>query len=172
MSDEPTIQPDDEPEHTGRVRDGKGRWIQTPEELERVAEALRLRGRGWTYPRIAEHLGVDRGNLYRAMQAARKEILREPAESARDMELERLDLALTAVMDVLDRKHITFSNGQILVHEGHTLEDDGPVLAAVDRLVRISESRRKLLGLDSAQKIDVTGGVKYEIVGVDPAALT
>jgi hypothetical protein len=36
--------------------------------------------------------------------------------------------------------------------------------------------RRKLLGLDAAQKVeqqvDLSGGLRYEIVGVDPAELT
>jgi hypothetical protein len=49
--------------------------------------------------------------------------------------------------------------------------DDGPVLSAIDRLVRISESRRKLLGLDQPAKMNVSGGLTYEVVGIDPEAL-
>src|SRR6266511_4058422 len=37
------------------------------------------------------------------------------------------------------------------------LTDDGPKLQAVDRLLRISESRRRLLGLGAPQAIDVQG---------------
>jgi hypothetical protein len=47
------------------------------------------------------------------------------------------------------------------------LEDDAPVLAAVDRLLRIQERRAKLLGLDAPVRADVGGKLSYEIVGVD-----
>jgi hypothetical protein len=48
------------------------------------------------------------------------------------------------------------------------MQDDGPVLSAIDRIVRISESRRKLLGLDQPAKTQVSGGVTYEVVGINP----
>lgn len=41
------------------------------------------------------------------------------------------------------------------------------VLAAVNQLRAVSESRRKLLGLDAASKVDVNAAVKYEYEGVN-----
>ncbi len=43
--------------------------------------------------------------------------------------------------------------------------DDGPVLAAVDRLTRLGERRAKLLGLDKPQQIE--GGFTIKIEGLD-----
>jgi hypothetical protein len=51
------------------------------------------------------------------------------------------------------------------------LADDAPVLNAVDRLVKISESRRKLLGLDAPAKVQSEGTVRYSIDGVNPEDL-
>jgi hypothetical protein len=48
------------------------------------------------------------------------------------------------------------------------LEDDGPVLAAVQTMLKVHERRAKLWGLDSATKVDMgVHQVKYEVDGVD-----
>jgi hypothetical protein len=102
-----------------------------------------------------------------AVQRAIQELIAEPAEAARQMELEKLDRLERAAMDVLESRHE-------VVYKGGTtgIEDDGPRLAALAELRRLSESRRKLLGLDRPQQVEVSGGVTYEIVGVDPKELT
>ena len=72
----------------------------------------------------------------------------------RNMELLRLDAALVEVNRVISKHR---SNPEI-------------VLKAVDRLTRLSESRRKLLGIDQPQRIDVTTGgepMQKRIVIVD-----
>jgi hypothetical protein len=53
--------------------------------------------------------------------------------------------------------------------DGAPLLDDAPVLAAVDRLLKVQERRAKLLGLDVPVKrqVEVDGGLRYEVVGVD-----
>jgi hypothetical protein len=55
---------------------------------------------------------------------------------------------------------------------GETLADDGPVLQAIDRLIRISERRAKLRGLDAPVTGQAGATVRYELVGVDPEQLT
>jgi hypothetical protein len=37
---------------------------------------------------------------------------------------------------------------------------------------QIRESYRRLYGLDAETKVNVSGAVRYEVVGVDPADLT
>lgn len=173
-------------EHTEKARDGNGKFIQTLEDVERDAEAARLRSRGYSYRRIASELGIDVKNAHNAVKRAIKAVVEEPAEEALafelrrlDEELERLDDLYGKVVAVLEREHVTVSQGRVVTMEdGATVPDDDWILKAVDRLVKIDESRRRngesrrrLLGLDQPAKTQVSGGVTYELVGIDPEAL-
>ena len=82
------------------------------------------------------------------------------------MELERLDRLYEAAVGVLERHHVTVSQGRVVQLDGEPLPDDGPVLQAIDRLLKLQERRARLLGLDAAQKLDVSGNVSYTVVGV------
>ena len=150
-------QPDDK---TGRTRDGKGRFDRDPDTAARDAEATRLRSRGWTYQRIADELGISKASAHDAVQRALRDTLTEPADDARQLELARLDAMYGAVLKVLETKHVTVSHGKVIELPDSSgelvpLEDDGPVLAAVDRLLRIQERRAKLLGLDVPARLSV-----------------
>ena len=54
---------------------------------------------------------------------------------------------------------------------GGAMLDDGPVVSAAATLMRIGESRRKLLGLDAPATAVVDSTVRYEVVGVAPEDL-
>jgi hypothetical protein len=76
-------------------------------------------------------------------------------------ELVRLGELEARARQVLDRHHITVNNGRVIAIDGEPLQDDGPVLQAIDRLVRIEDARRKnnaeqrkLLGLDAPTKVE------------------
>lgn len=75
----------------------------------------------------------------------------------------RLDRLENAALKVLERHHITVNNGRVITVDGEPLLDDAPVLAAIDRLVKIEAERlrngealRRLLGLDMPVKVDAT----------------
>jgi len=155
-----------------RTRGGNGKFIRDIDTVKRDAYAAQLRSRGWTYQQIGDELGTDKGTAFEAVKRAMAEVIAEPAADALQFELERLDLAHREAMAVLEREHVLVSNGKVVTVDDVPLRDDGPVLAAIDRLVRISESRRKLLGLDQPTKTQVSGGLTYEVVGVDPSQLT
>jgi hypothetical protein len=67
----------------------------------------------------------------------------------------RLDALWVQATKVMTSEHITVSNGRIIEVEGVPLKDDGPVLSAIDRLLKFMERRAKLLGLDSPSKVEV-----------------
>ncbi len=196
------LEPHPQPQ-SGPTHGPNGDFVATVETAERDAEAARLRGRGLSYRAIAAQLGIDVHTAHDAVKRALAAIRGEGAPEALALELERLDTSLqrldkmqAAAEAVLERRHVHVSGGKIVVQvteyardgEGNILldedgnpkaenveqlEDDAPVLAALDRLVKIEierraigESRRKLLGLDAEQKVSVSGGVKYEIVGI------
>jgi hypothetical protein len=156
-----------------RPRDEKSRFVRSPETAARDAEAAILRAQGWTYPAIAKRLKfADRGDAYHAVQRAIADVLPEPAEALLFIELERLDAELERlngyeekVREVLNAPHITVSNGRVIVRPGteEPMPDDGPVLQAIDRLLKIDEARRrngerraKLTGIEAAIKVDAT----------------
>ncbi|MEU1673372.1 hypothetical protein ABZ752_15245 [Streptomyces roseifaciens] len=106
--------------------------------------------RGWSYKRIAAELGIDVHTVHDGVQRALRAIVQEPAAEVRALELERLDQELehldklyAIVERVLERHHITVSNGKIIYLHDALVEDPGPVLQAVDRLVRIEDARRR-----------------------------
>jgi hypothetical protein len=109
------------------------------EAKERALKALELRKKGVRYEQIAQQLGyTNRGNAHKAvmkeLNLLAKECLEE-ASKVRDLELQRLDdLFLAAWKAIADGSE-----------------------SAIDRALRVSESRRKLMGLDAAQKVDVNG---------------
>jgi len=150
------------------TRGPDGKFRRTLAGAERDAEAARLRSRGLSYEAIGRELGLDKGNAYHAVQRALEATVAEPAAEVRQLELARLDDMYMAVMKVLEAQHFTVSNGKLIYHPetGGPLLDDAPVLQAVDRLLKIQERRARLLGLDAATKTEVSGGVRYEIVGV------
>ena len=102
----------------------------------RQLQALELRKAGVSYEAIAASLGYrDRSGAYRAVTAALKLTLREPAEELRTLELERLDAMLLALwrrVQAGDEK-------------------------TVDRVLHIMERRARLLGLDAPLRSEFNG---------------
>jgi hypothetical protein len=156
------------------ARGAHGRYVATPEAAERAAQAADLRAQGWTYQRIADELGYANKSVARgAVRNALSAIGKERAEKLFELERERLETVYEEVLDILERDHVMVSHGKVIKDDaGNPLLDDGIKLQAVDRLLRTRESFRKLVGLDQPTKTEVSGGVKYEVVGVDPADLT
>ncbi len=115
---------------------------------ERRIQALELRKAGASYRRIGEALGVAAVTAHNDVHRALADLIAAQNSSAKEyqaLELERLDAMLLAVWT--DASH------------GH--------LGAVDRVLRISERRAKLLGLDAPLKMDVAVvAVVSEIVGL------
>lgn len=77
--------------------------------------------------------------------------------------LPRLDRLEEVALGVLEKHHITVNNGRVIMLDGEPLADYGPVLAAVDRLVKIegeraknAEQLRKLYGLDAPTRVEAT----------------
>ena len=104
---------------------------------ERQLKALTLRKAGVGYWAIAEACGYkDHSGAWRAVKAALKKTLQEPADELRTLELARLDDMLKAIAP-----HVAAGN-----------------LTAIDRALKIQERRSRLLGLDAPSKTDLTTG--------------
>jgi hypothetical protein len=108
-----------------------GRNSKSQAEIaEKRQKCLELRKCGGSFRFIAEQQGISLGLAHKYIADALSEInglMAQDAEQLRELELQRLDTATLAIAK--------------LVRQGH--------LGAVDRWLRISERRSKLLGLDA-----------------------
>jgi hypothetical protein len=166
--------------------------LNRAETLERDTEAVRLRALGHTWPEIARmtpHGGYKTAAAAtqaaaRLLKRRRRDALQAP-EDLRDIELERLDHMMRACLDILGRDHVLVQGGKVVLTwtsypdaalgelgTSAPMLDDGPKLAAVDRLLKISERRARLLGIDAPERVEQVGKVTVELVGVDLSALS
>lgn len=152
-------------------RDGRGKFLRTFRGAERDRKACELRVQGWTVQQVADALfNGNKGNASRAISRTMKEITLEPAEELLTTELLRLDRLIRETERVLQKHHVVVSHGRIMVDpdSGEKLEDSGPVLAAIQTLKSLNESRRKLLGLDAPAQAKIQSNSKVEyIIGGD-----
>lgn len=129
---------------------------------ERRAKLIKYRLAGRRYEDIYEELG------YASRQAASRDFSRaleqniaeqhSSMEVYREAELMKLDdLAVQATRILLTAHYVVTQSGRLVEdpRTGQPMRDDGPALAAIDRLVRIGDRRAKLLGLDAPQRMEV-----------------
>jgi len=130
---------------------------------------MALRIQHVTFAEIAAELGIPQSTArtdYERALAERTAETERLAAHIRGAELAKLDVMEAAAWKVLRARHVTVSHGKLILGEdGTPLLDDGPVLQAIDRLVRIAERRSRLLGLDAPvrTKIEVTDALDAEI---------
>lgn len=173
--------PAEPPPPTGPVIGSKGRFITTIDHDEKAARAARLKADNprMTFQQIADQVGYSsKGDAWRAIEKCRKAVLQSAGAELIASEAALLDDQFVAAMEVLGRDHVVVSHGKVITmadpdtQEEKPLLDDGPKLAALREMRAIRESYRKLLGIDQPTQVAVSGSVKYEVVGVDPADLT
>lgn len=156
-TDRPGQGPERRPERSRSS--GSGRFVRSEESAVRDAEACTLRTAGLTYAKIAERLGyADHSAARKAVERALAATVAEPAARLRTLELNRLDAATVVAFQVLTASHVTVSNGRVIMDPGNPskpLVDHGPKLAAIDRIVRLSERRSRLCGLDAPVRVEV-----------------
>lgn len=138
-----------------RTHGPDGDFIRTTEQAEADAEAARLRSRSLSYREIARRLSVSPATAHAMVARALAEIVREPADDVLALELAKLDNLEQAALSVLEARHYTVSNGRLIYVGDEPLDDDGPVLAAIDRLLKIQDRRARYLGLDAPVKTEV-----------------
>ena len=119
----------------------------------RRTQAINLRLAGVDYETIAAKLGyASRAaawiDIDRALKAnkAEEDTAKETLREVDSLRLDRLQAAVWSAATKGDTR-------------------------AVDSALKIIAQRAKLLGLDAEVNVNISGGLRYEIVGVDPADL-
>lgn len=152
----------------GRGKNGK--YARTLDTAERDAEAARLRARGLGLREIGEHMGyADASGAYRAVNRALDAVPVEAVEELRALECARLDMLTEQAWAIINGAHLLVAPGGKVVHgdDGQAVADPMPALRAIAALLKISERRARLLGLDAAKKYEFTGGPVVTLEAID-----
>lgn len=123
-------------------------------------KALMMKCDGVQYDRIASQgWDDDVPAVKRAIQRALADNAIEDADTIRMIQLARLDdvMRMTLKIAVTEHYHVS-ATGHVAEHPvtGELLLDPGPNLQALNTLVKINESTRKLLGVDAPAKHSIT----------------
>lgn len=127
----------------------------TVAERERLCLDLRKSGR--TYREIGAELHVSESRACHITTRALKRVVAEGARDLRLLELTRLDQLQEAVWTAA-----TTSNP----------EAPDVQYKAVDRVLSIMQRRARLMGLDSAQEVQVVGAVTLEVAATAREAIS
>ncbi len=132
---------------------------RSTETRQRDARALGLRQRGLSYTAIRDELGFSAvSSAHAAVRRAIGDCYREAAGEAVQLELERLDDVYRTLYRVMLTRHpAVSSSGKVVVDgNGQPVYDDAVNVQAGLAIMRVSESRRKLLGIDAPARSRVT----------------
>lgn len=153
-----------------RMRDGRHRFTRNPDTAKNDARAADLRAEGWTYQRIADELGyASKSGAIDAVRRAMRDVTREAGEKLLAVHMDRLETLYEAALEVLEADHVVVSHGKVIKDDdGNPLTDHGPKLAAIREARATLDSFWTLTGMKKPAKVEHSGGVKYELVGVDP----
>lgn len=148
---------------------------------ERREIALRLSIAHWSYDRIVRErpdLGYNnRQSVHNDIKAALKEYRERQDLAAADLIAKQellLGEAIAVAHEIMNTHHVAHGNGRVVRREIEQPDgsiifedvlDDGPRLAAANTLKALSESYRKLRGLDAPTKVsaEVDTTVNYVI---------
>ncbi|MGL5923837.1 hypothetical protein [Chroococcidiopsis sp.] len=115
---------------------------QKESAAERRQQSMHLRKMGKSYRAIGKELGISEAQAHRDVVFVIKSITALTQDSAREhqaLELERLEMAMSAIASSVEKGH----------------------LQAIDRWVRLCESRRKLLGIDAPAKQEINSAIAF-----------
>ena len=156
-------------------------------ETQRMrAAVLAGRVKGWSFPRCAMELGITQGYAYKLYRDAMRQIVEPGVNEVRELELTRLDGMTEECYNILNselylvnggkvvRDVVTDDDGKVILDDEQQpklmrLRDHNIRLAAMDRLLKISERRARLMGLDAPTKTaltDPSGDKPMELVQV------
>lgn len=110
-------------------------------------------------------------------------IPRKDIEHWRDVLAEQLDQCRVLTQQIMDSEPVPAYRGSTPIYMlgpdgqpdfSRPAVDHSGRLAAMGELVRVQTRLAKLLGLDAPQRVEVHGDqtVRYEVIGIDPEALT
>lgn len=106
---------------------------------------------------IADEMDCSVFRVQKLLNKYTPKLLEKDASHHRDIEIGKLDLLEEKLWTMVDEEYYTVSNGQVVYMEtGDPVPDIDPILKIIDRILKVSERRAKLLGLDKPIRVDAT----------------
>lgn len=137
--------------------------LGTPTQRAAIrAEAYRMSLRGATNVAIGEHFGVSRETIRLLLKEYIAELTVPLAEDMRKIENDKLDRLEALGWKILEDNHVAFQHGKVVVMKDpetgqeKPIEDVEPILKGMDRLLKVSDRRAKLWGIDTPVKQEST----------------
>lgn len=131
---------------------------------KRDTEIIEMKRAGLTFEEIGAHFAVTRQVVHRCFHRGLRRVPVKAVEEYRAEQLARIETQREIALDVMHAEHPLVSNGKRF----DDLSDDGPVLAAIDRMIKLDAQESDLLGLKAPVKVESEVSVlRYEVVGTD-----
>jgi hypothetical protein len=160
-----------------RPRNFNGRFERSIHTVRRDAAAAEYKADHpeTTLREIAELFGYyDKAQARRGIESAKADVARPAIHKLIGDESRELDALYAEAMAVLQRHHVTVSHGKVITwrnpetNDEEPLVDDGPKLQAIRVALDVRKAYQDLHGLKQPAKTEISGGVKYEVVGLAP----
>lgn len=147
-----------------------------PPNEERNAHILRLWMTGLSQRAIGEQYGISQQRVHEIVRDERAKIPKDDRESLIEREIMFLDHLRRTVMEIAESGAAPVTagkDGDVVIdpETGEVVRDHTGRLAAINQARQTSVDLRKLLGLDSATKVEATTHITYSVEGMDPEAL-
>ncbi len=127
------------------------------EAAQRRARVVQLRTAGATFEQIGRELGITDSRAHQLYADALARTVKVATDEHRDLEERRLDRLQVAAEAVLRARHVVIQGGKVILDEhGRPYTDHAATLNAINTLLRIGESRRRLHGLDAPTRVDAS----------------
>lgn len=106
---------------------------------------------------IADEMDCSVFRVQKLLNKYTPKLLEKDANHHRDIEIGKLDLLEEKLWGMVDEEYYTVSNGQVVYMDtGDPVPDIDPILKILDRILKVSERRAKLLGLDKPVRVEAT----------------
>jgi hypothetical protein len=130
-----------------------------------------------TQEAIAQEFGISQARVSQIVREVRASIPENDREEMRQESLElyrEMTRRALEIADLVPAPLVAGKDGEPVIDpETHKpVRDYTGRLRAMETALKFDLERRKLMGLDSATKVETSGAVRFEIVGVDVDDLT
>jgi len=133
--------------------------MSRPRRLEgRDGSIYRAYCLGTTQEALAQEHGISQERVSAIIRNVTASIPEEDIAERRKRLLDNLDILGNVAAEIMEtRPSQAYSNGRPMFNEdGTPVLDYSTRMAALDRLVKLGERQAKILGLEAAQRVDVT----------------
>lgn len=131
---------------------------------------------------IADEFGMSQAQVSRIISEVRAEIPEDDRAEMRQQSLElyrEMTRRAMEIADLVPAPVVVGKDNEILTEpdpnnpgQERVVRDYSGRLRAMETALKFDQETRKLMGLDSATKVETSGAVRFEIVGVDMEDLT